>query len=368
MARVIPGENLGIHAHNDTENAVANSLAAVQAGARQIQGTLNGLGERCGNANLVSLLPTLMLKLGYETGVSRENLRNLTRISRALDERLNRAPNRHAAFVGESAFAHKGGLHASAVEKDATTYEHIAPELVGNQRLVLVSDQAGRANILRRCRELGIELAADSPALADLVELVKRREYYGYAYDGSDASFELLARRLLGRFREPYQVKKFRVLIERQPAHSALLDDHQGLDQTMEAISEATVQITVGGETRLEVAEGNGPVNALDQAMRKALIAQFPVLADLQLVDYKVRILNSGDGTMAVTRVMIDSSTAKRPPLQHRRSLGQCHRCLVPRPERRALLPTADGVVLEAFKLLCQIIANDRVGFRRLIE
>ncbi|MDI9409725.1 MAG: citramalate synthase [Candidatus Pacebacteria bacterium] len=310
VAREIPGENLGIHAHNDTENAVANSLAAVQAGARQIQGTLNGLGERCGNANLVSLLPSLMLKMGYETGVNRDHLTGLTRISRALDERLNRAPNRHAAYVGESAFAHKGGLHASAVEKDATTYEHVAPELVGNQRLVLVSDQAGRANILRRCREIGIDLNNDSPLLPALVDLVKNREFYGYAYDGADASFELLARRLLGLVKEPFLVKKFRVLIERQPIHSALLDHHQDMEATVEAISEATVQITVDGESRLEVAEGNGPVNALDQAMRKALIARFPVLADLQLVDYKVRILNSGDGTMAVTRVMIDSSTA----------------------------------------------------------
>ncbi len=197
VAAIIPGDRLGIHAHNDTEQAVANSLAAVRAGVRQIQGTLNGLGERCGNANLVSLIPTLMLKMGYETGVSQAGLKKLTHLSRLLDERLNRAPNRHAAYVGEAAFAHKGGLHVSAVEKDPRSYEHIDPAAIGNRRHVVVSDQAGRSNLLARLREIGIDVDQRHAKLGTLLEQVKEREFAGYAYDGAEASFELMARRLL---------------------------------------------------------------------------------------------------------------------------------------------------------------------------
>jgi len=300
VTEYIPGDHLGIHCHNDTENAVANSLAAVQAGARQIQGTLNGLGERCGNANLVALLPSLMLKLGYDTGVTEDRLTQLTHVSRLVDERLNRTPHRHAAYVGEAAFAHKGGLHVSAVEKDPRTYEHVPPETVGNHRHVVVSDQSGRANILSRFKEIGLELPADSKRVGELVELVKAREFEGYAYDGAEASFELLARRLIEDVPEYFRVQSFRVIDERRwNARGALV-----------TLSEATIRVEVDGEMLMTVAEGNGPVNALDTALRKALTPAYPVLEELQLVDYKVRILTPNEGTKAVTRVMIESRDA----------------------------------------------------------
>jgi 2-isopropylmalate synthase len=300
VAQKIPGDRLGIHCHNDTENAVANSLAAVRAGARQIQGTLNGLGERCGNANLVALLPSLMLKMGYQTGVTEDRLRSLTHVSRLVDERLNRTPHRHAAYVGEAAFAHKGGLHVSAIEKDPRTYEHVPPETVGNHRHVVVSDQSGRANILSRFKEIGLELPADSKRVGELVELVKAREFEGYAYDGAEASFELLARRLIEDVPEYFRVQSFRVIDERRwNARGALV-----------TLSEATIRVEVDGEMLMTVAEGNGPVNALDTALRKALTPAYPVLEELQLVDYKVRILTPNEGTKAVTRVMIESRDA----------------------------------------------------------
>ncbi len=297
----MPGERLGIHAHNDTENAVANSLAAIRAGVRQVQGTLNGLGERCGNANLVSLIPSLLLKEPYaqrfETGVSRAQLSHLTQLSRLLDELLNRAPNRHAAYVGASAFAHKAGLHVAAVEKDPRTYEHIPPEWVGNRRHILVSDQAGRSNILSRLREAGIELDPKHPKVARLLEEVKEREFQGYAYDGAEASFELLARRALESVPEYFRLQSFRVIDERRwNARGELV-----------TLSEATIKVEVGSETLMTVAEGNGPVNALDTALRKALIPAFPELETTRLTDYKVRILSPQDGTKAVTRVMIES-------------------------------------------------------------
>ncbi|MGZ0189490.1 MAG: citramalate synthase, partial [Alphaproteobacteria bacterium] len=208
------GERIGMHAHNDTENAVANSIAAVMAGARQVQGTLNGLGERCGNANLVSLIPTLKIKLGLDVGISDEAMRKLPQVSRMLDERLNRAPNRHAAYVGASAFAHKAGLHVSAVEKDPKLYEHVEPETVGNSRLILVSDQAGRANILSRFREMGIEIDSKDPRVLEIVDAVKQREYQGYSYDGAEASFELLARDLTEGLPKYFSIETFRVLNE----------------------------------------------------------------------------------------------------------------------------------------------------------
>jgi 2-isopropylmalate synthase len=298
VAKAIPGARLGIHAHNDTENAVANSLAAMRAGARMVQGTLNGIGERCGNANLISLIPTLMLKLGYQTGISADGLRQLTHLSRVLDERLNRAPNRHAPYVGESAFAHKGGLHVSAVEKDPRTYEHIPPELVGNRRHIVVSDQSGRANILARFREIGLEVDPADPKVSALVELVKAREYEGYAYDGAEASFELLARRALDRVPEYFRLIRFRVMDDRRVnARGELVTE-----------SEATITLQVGAEQLMTVATGNGPVNALDTALRKALLPSYPALAEMRLVDYKVRILTPHAGTKAVTRVMIESA------------------------------------------------------------
>src|SRR5262245_48039048 len=298
VCRQIPGSRVGIHCHNDTENAVANSLAALRAGARQVQGTLNGLGERCGNANLVSLIPTLMLKTDFKVGISESGLRQLTHVSRLLDERLNRAPLRNAAYVCESAFAHKGGLHVSAVEKDPRTYEHIEPSRVGNRRHIVVSDQSGRANILARFRDVGLAVEADDPKVASLVETVKAREYDGYAYDGAEASFELLARRALGRVPEFFKLARFRVMDDRRwNARGELVTE-----------SEATITVEVGEDRLMTVATGNGPVNALDTALRKALLPFYPALQDMRLVDFKVRILTPNDGTEAVTRVMIESA------------------------------------------------------------
>ncbi len=298
VARHIPGGRLGIHCHNDTENAVANSLAAVRAGARQIQGTINGLGERCGNANLISLVPTLVLKMGYETGLGAADLAQLTHLSRMVDERLNRAPRSNAPYVGDSAFAHKGGLHVSAVERDPRAYEHVSPELVGNRRNIVVSDQAGRANMLARFREIGLAIGAGDPKVARLVEAVKQREFEGYSYDGADASFELLARRALETVPEYFRLASFRVIDERR----------WNAKGEIVTLSEATIKVDVGLERLMTVAEGNGPVNALDNALRKALAGHFPELAAVRLVDYKVRILTPDAGTRAVTRVMIESS------------------------------------------------------------
>jgi 2-isopropylmalate synthase len=295
----VPGDHLGIHVHNDTDNGVANSLAAVRAGVRQIQGTLNGLGERCGNANLTSIIPTLMLKPYYaehfETGVSPEKLKTLTHASRILDEVLNRAPNRHAPFVGDAAFAHKGGIHVSAVQKDPRTYEHVPPEAVGNRRKLLVSDQGGRSNILAELDRIGIVLPKDDPRIARLLDEVKEREAKGYAYEAADASFELLARRMLGNVPQFFDVESFRVMVERR--HNALGD--------LVTVSEATVKVRIDGETMLSVGEGNGPVNALDTALRKDLGRYQGYITDLELVDYKVRILTGG--TDAVTRVLVES-------------------------------------------------------------
>jgi 2-isopropylmalate synthase len=299
----LPAAAFGIHAHNDTEQAVAVSLAALRGGVRQIQGTLNGLGERCGNANLCSLLPTLLLKEPYtdqfETGVGREQLGQLTRVSRLLDEILNRAPARHAAYVGPSAFAHKGGLHSSAVAKDPRTYEHVPPETVGNARKILVSDQAGRSNLLARLAEIGIDLDAKDARIARLLDDIKQREFLGYAYDGAEASFELLARRALGQVPPYFEVDSFRVLVERR--HNARGE--------LVTVSEAVVKLKVDGEALLTAGEGVGPVDALDVALRKDLGKYSSYLSDLRLVDYKVRILTSG--TEAVTRVMVESADGK---------------------------------------------------------
>ncbi|MBT5265605.1 MAG: citramalate synthase [Rhodospirillaceae bacterium] len=296
----IPGDHIGIHCHNDTENAVAGSLAAVRAGARQVQGTINGLGERCGNANLVSILPSLMLKMGYETSVDKAGLKRLTKLSRMLDERLNRAPDPHRAYVGDAAFAHKGGLHVSAVQKDPRSYEHIDPASVGNQRHILVSDQAGRSNILARFGEIGLDIDPKNPKIQNLVEDVKEKEFAGYSFDSAEASFELLARRFLDGVPDYFEIERFRVMDERRfNARGSLVIE-----------SEATATITIANESLHEVAVGNGPVNSLDLAIRKALTRAYPTLDQVRLLDYKVRILpppDNSDGTDAVTRVMIES-------------------------------------------------------------
>ena len=298
VAKVVPGDRLGIHCHDDTGNAVANSLTAVLAGARQVQGTLNGLGERCGNANLVSIIPSLMLKMGFETGISHSDLTKLTHVSRMLDERLNQAPSANAPYVGERAFAHKGGVHVSAVEKDPKSYEHIRPELVGNHRHILVSDQAGRSNVLARFREIGLEIDPSAPQVKALLDEVKAREFKGYAYDGAEASFELLARSMVDHIPEYISLSYIRVIDERRwNAKSELV-----------TLSEATIKACVKGQEVMTVAEGNGPVNALDAALRKVLNPIYPTLKTLKLVDYKVRILTPEAATAATTRVMIESA------------------------------------------------------------
>jgi len=302
----VPGDRLGIHTHDDTENAVAGSLAAVEAGARQVQGTLNGLGERCGNANLTTLIPTLMLKEPFaslfETGVTDEALKTLTQASRLLDEILNRVPMKQAAYVGASAFAHKAGLHASAILKDPTTYEHIDPEVVGNARVIPMSNQAGQSNLRRRLAEAGIDVAKDEPALPRILEEIKARENRGYTYDSAQASFEVLARRELGQLPQFFEVKRYKVTVERR----------KNKYDRMVSLSEAVVVVKVDGEKKLSVSEsmdevGNdrGPVNALAKALAKDLGRYQAAIDDMRLVDFKVRITQGG--TEAVTRVIIDS-------------------------------------------------------------
>ena len=302
LRAALPDACLGIHTHNDAGLAVANTLAAVRAGARQVQGTINGIGERCGNADLISIIPTLILKMGYETNIPEENLPRLMALSRMLDDRLNRAPNVQAPYVGEAAFAHKGGLHASAAQKDPRTYEHIPPEKVGNSRQYLVSDQAGKSNMLARFAEFGIEIDVKDQRLDKLIAQVKEREYEGWAFDSAEASFELLARRALGEVPDYFSIGRFRVMDERR----------FNVRGQLVVESEATATITVGSNSYHEVAVGNGPVNAVDTALRKALMTAYPTLEDVELVDYKVRILDSRDGqsgTGAITRVMIEFGT-----------------------------------------------------------
>ncbi|SFI25023.1 citramalate synthase [Jannaschia pohangensis] len=303
IAAGIPGDRLGIHTHNDTEQAVAGSLAAVQAGARQIQGTLNGLGERCGNANLTSLIPTLLLKAPYAEafaiGVTRENLPRLMTASRRLDDILNRVPRREAAYVGASAFAHKAGLHASAILKDPTTYEHVPPETVGNQRIVPMSNQAGLSNLRSRLAEAG--LTGDDTQMRRILERVKAREDEGYSYDVAPASFEIIAREELGLMPDFFEVKRYRVIVERR----------KNKHNKMVTVSEAVVVVKVDGEKRLSVSESmdatgsdRGPVNALSKALAKDLGPLQDRIVDMRLKDFRVRIMQGG--TEAVTRVIID--------------------------------------------------------------
>ncbi|WP_298848043.1 citramalate synthase [uncultured Ruegeria sp.] len=306
IAAGLPGDRLGIHTHNDTENAVACSLAAVESGARQIQGTLNGLGERCGNANLTALIPTLLLKEPYasqfETGVSLDALAGLTRISRMLDDVLNRVPSKQAAYVGASAFAHKAGLHASAILKDPSTYEHVDPANIGNERIIPMSNQAGQSNLRKRLTEAGLSVEAGDPALGRILERIKAREADGYSYDTAQASFELLARDELGQLPEFFEVKRYKVTVERR----------KNKYNKMVSLSEAVVVVKVDGEKKLSVSESmdesgsdRGPVNALAKALAKDLGQYSQILSDMRLVDFKVRITQGG--TEAVTRVIIDS-------------------------------------------------------------
>ncbi|MCK0166479.1 citramalate synthase [Jannaschia sp. S6380] len=299
----IPGDRLGIHTHNDTEQAVAGTLAAVDAGARQVQGTLNGLGERCGNANLTALIPTLLLKAPYaetyETGIDRADLPQLMQVSRRLDDILNRVPRREAAYVGASAFAHKAGLHASAILKDPTTYEHIPPEAVGNARIVPMSNQAGLSNLRKRLADL--DLSGDDDQMRRILTRVKDREDRGYAYDMAPASFELIAREELGLMPDLFEVKRYRVTVERR----------KNKRDRMVTLSEAVVVVKVDGEKRLSVSDSldeagsdRGPVNALSKALAKDLGRYQDAIADMRLKDFRVRIMQGG--TEAVTRVLID--------------------------------------------------------------
>ena len=310
IAAGLPGDRLGIHAHNDTENAVANTLAAIDAGARQIQGTLNGLGERCGNANLTSLLPILKLKepyrSRYEISITDEALRDLKRASRVLDDILNRVPAPQAPFVGASAFVHKAGLHASAILKNPVTYEHIDPALVGNQRDIPMSNQAGQSNLRKRLKEANLIVDKDDPALGRILELVKKREAQGYSYDTAQASFELLARRELGLCPDFFEVKRYKVSVERR----------KNKYNRMVSLSEAFVVVRIDGEKKMSVSEsmdelGNdrGPVNALSKALAKDLGPYQAMIDDMNLTDYKVRITQGG--TEAVTRVVIDCEDSK---------------------------------------------------------
>jgi 2-isopropylmalate synthase len=306
VAAGIPGDRLGIHCHDDTGNAVANSLAAVDAGARQIQGTLNGLGERCGNANLTSIIPTLLLKEPYAsrfvTGITAQALSGMVRVSRMLDDILNRVPLRSAPYVGASAFAHKAGLHASAILKDPTTYEHIDPDLVGNERIIPMSNQAGQSNLRARLLSAGIEVDAKDPRLGRILDVVKEREDQGYAYDGAQASFELVARAELGLLPAFFEVKRYRVTVERR----------KNKYDRMVSLSEAVVVVKIGETKMLSVSESmdetgtdRGPVNALAKALGKDLGPYQACIDDMKLVDFKVRITQGG--TEAVTRVIIDS-------------------------------------------------------------
>jgi 2-isopropylmalate synthase len=299
VAKQVPGKNLGIHAHNDTENAVANSLTAVLAGVRQVQGTINGLGERCGNANLISLIPTIVFKKtfseNFEIKINENKIKTLTECSRLLDEILNRKSNRRAAYVGPSAFAHKGGLHVAAVSKDSKTYEHIDPSLVGNIRNIIVSDQAGKSNIISRLNKYGIDIDKKDPKVQNLLDEVKDREFVGYSYDGADASFELLARRLLGEIPKYLTISKYDVSVKKESKNKIN--------------SFAKAHIIVDGQEIVCEGSGNGPVHALDNAIRSNVdkVGKYSrYLKDLKLVDYKVRILNTG--TNATTRVSIEST------------------------------------------------------------
>jgi len=284
---------LGIHTHNDGGTAVANAIAAVLAGANMVQGTINGYGERCGNADLCSVIPNLQLKLDYQC-IPGESISQLTSISRSISEQVNLAPDDHAPFVGLSAFAHKGGIHVSAVEKNPLTYEHITPESIGNQRRIVISDQSGLSNVLVKAKNFGIDLDKNNPTCRQILQKLKDLENQGYQFEAAEASFQLLMREALGQRQNFFNIQGFQV--------------HCDQRNTEDCNALATVKVAVNGENILEVAEGNGPVSALDAALRKALVGFYPAIAAFHLTDYKVRILDGGAGTSAKTRVLIDFS------------------------------------------------------------
>ncbi|HHX38739.1 MAG TPA: citramalate synthase [Armatimonadetes bacterium] len=285
---------IGIHAHNDSETAVANSIVAVQFGAVHVQGTMNGIGERCGNANLCSVIPSLELKLGLET-IGRERLRELTEVSHFIDEVANMTPNDRQPFVGRSAFAHKGGVHADAVLKLGSTYEHLTPESVGNKRKILVSELAGGSSVRHKAEQFGVDLTKDSPITRAVLDQVVRLENEGYSYEGAEGSLELLIRKAKGEYEKTFDLISFRVIVEKRAGDE-------------EPITEATLKLRVNGEVAHTVAEGDGPVHALDNAMRKALQQFFPHLANMRLTDFKVRVVNVREGTAAKVRVLVETT------------------------------------------------------------
>lgn len=288
---------IGIHSHNDSETAVANALVAVTAcQVKQIQGTINGFGERCGNANLTSIIPALAFKLGVDCEV-RKNIDQLYSTSRLVDELANLPHNRYQPYVGESAFAHKGGIHVSAVKKNPVTYEHITPDKVGNIRRILISDQSGKSNLLHKAKQWGLEIEPDSPVLSKLIKQLKDLENLGYQYEGAEASFELLMRKSLNLHRDYFTFESFRVM-----NHKYSMDKPP--------LTEATIRLFIDENEVHTAAMGDGPVNALDSAMRKALTPSFPSLEEMELTDYKVRVLTGDRGTHARVRVLIESKDA----------------------------------------------------------
>lgn len=292
LAGQLPGANLGIHTHNDCELAVANTLSAIGAGARQVQGTINGYGERCGNANLCSIIPTLQLKMGYLC-IPGDSLPQLTNTARYISEVANVNLPVNQPYVGNAAFAHKGGIHVSAIMRDSRTYEHIAPELVGNKQRVLVSELAGQSNVLSKAQDMGLNLDPSSEQARRVIEKIKTMEHQGYQFEGADASLELLLREATGEMNETFTFESFKMLVEKTAEHPV--------------VSEAFVKLKVGNENLYTAAEGNGPVNALDNALRKALQTYFPQLKEMHLSDYKVRVIDEQDQTAAKVRVLIES-------------------------------------------------------------
>jgi 2-isopropylmalate synthase len=284
---------IGIHCHNDGDLAVANSISAVNAGASQVHGTINGIGERCGNANLCSLIPTLSLKMGYET-IPKDNLALVTEVSRLFEEIANLSHNKHQPYVGKSAFAHKGGIHVSAILNEPESYEHINPLLIGNQRKVLVSELSGKSNILFKAREFNLDVSSDRTATQEIVKIIKDLEDYGFQFEGADASLELLMKKAIGMHTRYFKLKGFRVITDKR-------------SEGTEPLSEATIMIEVDGNIEHTAALGNGPVNALDNALRKALKNFYPRIQEVKLLDYKVRVVSSKQGTESVVRVLIES-------------------------------------------------------------
>ena len=293
VRRAFPKKTLGIHVHNDAELAVANSLAAVEAGATHVQGTINGLGERCGNANLCSILPALVLKMGYAC-LPEGDLSQLYEVSRFVNELANRRPDSYQPYVGRSAFAHKGGIHISAVERNPETYEHIPPTAVGNVQRILVSDLSGKSTIINKARKYGLDIESRDPVVMKILEEIKQLENQGFQFEGAEGSFELLMKRAMGAQKKYFELLGFRVI-----------DQKVKEDET--PVSEATIMVKVGGQVEHTAAEGNGPVNALDNALRKALEKFYPELSEMRLQDYKVRVLPSGKATASKVRVLIES-------------------------------------------------------------